>query len=115
MAERHGGVKTRSRAGKMRKQSLAFLPDKATLVGAQAKLTDKETESLERYETATIRKLTMYLRTVLNTLERDRKFKEFVELPSKAELPLYYKVISEPVSLEIMQDANDSGKYGKRD
>jgi hypothetical protein len=113
ISELEKGVKTRLRSAKIRKRGSSFLPDKATLAQAASALSVTETESLERYEKATLRKLTMYLRNVLNTLERDRKFKEFVELPNEEELPEYYEEIAEPVSLETMHDANDDGKYGR--
>lgn len=108
-----GGVKTRARASKVKKQGSGFLPQKSVLDGVASDLTAAELDSLDRYEKATLRKLTMYLRTVLNTLERDRKFKEFVELPNREELPEYYVEIKNPTSLETMHEANDDGKYGE--
>ena len=54
----------------------------------------------------------MYLRNVLNTLARDRKFNAFVELPDRSEFPEYYsgpRRVAVPVSIDTMHDKNDQG------
>lgn len=84
------------------KKKNAFLPKKQNLERAARTLTDREKQELAQYEQITLRKLTMYLRRVLNTLERTRKFKEFLELPSSEDFPDYYEVIEKPVSLSAM-------------
>jgi hypothetical protein len=84
--ERAEGRVTRS---KRKRNEPSLLP----AAGMNRHLSGNELGALEQEEEAILRQLRMYFRSVLNDLIRDKKFKDFREMPSVEDTPDYYEII----------------------
>eukprot|EP00912_Choanoflagellata_sp_UC4_P000660 UC4_evm1s412 len=74
-------------------------------------LSEEEKKALLQREEATIRKLRMYLRNVLESLMREKKFKKFCEAVDTEVAPDYAEIVKNPMDLSLMMDRLNIGKY----
>lgn len=65
----------------------------------------------EEYKEHCFRELRNFLRTVLTYLERERKYKPFVDFIDPDEVPDYYTIIANPICINKMHDKVDNNEY----
>jgi len=109
--ERGLGTRTRS---SQRKQVTAVTLVPEALEKAKV-LNEHEKKELLRQDSATLRQLRMYLRSVLNELLSDKKFTCFRDPIDGEEIDDYYDVIKEPMDLNTMMDVLNDGGYESTD
>ena len=107
------GLRTRTRSSQRKQVTAVTLVPEAL---EKAKVLDEhEKEELLRQDSATLRQLRMYLRSVLNELLSDKKFSCFRDPIDGEEIDDYYDVIKEPMDLSTMMDVLNDGGYESTD